>query len=128
MKKRLVFAVTALVMVLIATQGFAEYSRSSVVKVMRANVSYMQKANAAAGSEDYFEAAKQLTLLASGMIGIMDFDPRKGEKSDWDKTFEAFLEAAFEGIAASVAQDGEALKKAITELGKLNRQGHSSHK
>lgn len=126
------FVRVAAVVVILATMAgvsaFAEYDRNAVVQVMRNNVQLMRQVRSASNENDFYLAAQKLMELANGMIGIIKFTPRRGEKTAWDDTMDQFVSAAFQGIGACGEKDKQKLDQAIARLQELNRAGHSQFK
>ena len=125
-KSILVLLVTALL--LTSIQGFAEYNKQNVVKVMRGNMKLMGQIKKAAKASDFFVAAEHLWTIAEGMKSISQYDPRKGAKSAWDNTMEEFILTAYKGIGACGRSNLDGLNEAVARLAALNKQGHGAHK
>jgi hypothetical protein len=124
MKKRYIFAVCLVVLMVFATQVFAEYDRDMVVKAMRLNGAAMGVLQKATGDGDFFTAAEKLMEIAKNMKSLDAVTPKKGSKEDWDKIHGAIIKAAFKGIGACGDEDAEALNKYIGEIGALIKEGH----
>lgn len=128
MKKKNVLVVAAVLFFVTTMAAFAEYNQSEVKRVMRDSIQLMKSTGIAAESKDYQAAGESLMKLAQGMILIKDYTPLRGSKADWDATMEAFINAAFKGIGACGNKDIDNLNAAISELKRLNYQGHKAHK
>ena len=124
MKKRYVLSVCLVVLVLFATQVFAEYDKDMVVKVMKSNGAAMGDLKKAAEGGEFFMAAEKLMEIAKNMKSLEKMTPTKGSKEDWDKNHGALIKAAFKGIGACGDEDAEALNKYIGEIGALIKEGH----
>jgi hypothetical protein len=128
MTTRKFLAVLVVLLLVAGTTVFAEYDRDKVRQVMRDNVQLMGQASRAARSEDFVEAAQALMSLTNGMIEISAYTPPKGSGDDWARTMDEFIKAAFRGIGACGEEDSEKLDDALSELKKLNSQGHRNHR
>jgi hypothetical protein len=124
MKKRYVIVLSVVVVVLFATQVFAEYDKDLVVKAMRANGAAMGELKKAAEGKDFFMAAEQLMEIAKNMKSLETMTPKKGSKEDWNKNHNALIKAAFKGIGACGNEDVETLNTYISEIGALIKEGH----
>ena len=121
--------IAALLLATLTTASvFAEYDRNAVVKVMRGNLVFMREIKTAADNQDYYLTAQKLMELANGMITIIKFTPRRGEKTAWDETLDEFVKTAFKGIGACGEEDKQTLDEAITRLQQLNSLGHQQFK
>ncbi len=128
MKKKNVLIVAAVLFFVTTIAAFAEYNQSEVKRVMRDSIQLMKSTGTAAEAKDYQAAGESLMKLAQGMILIRDYTPPRGSQADWDATMEAFINAAFKGIGACGNKDIDGLNTAISELKRLNYQGHKAHK
>lgn len=125
MKKRAVLIGLIVVLMLVCVHLFADYDRSAVVKVMKANGALMGKLKQAAKAEDYFTAAEALMGIAREMKSLDAVTPMKGSKAEWDRIHNDLIDAAFKGIGACGEKDGDELNKYIGEISSLLKKGHS---
>ena len=128
MKKRFILTVCLVVLMVFATQVFAEYDKDMVVKVMKSNGAAMGDLKKAAEDGEFFMAAEKLMEIAKNMKSLDAVTPTKGSKKDWDKNHGAIIKAAFKGIGACGDEDAEALNKYIGEIGGLIKEGHGMFK
>ena len=128
MKKHYVITLLAVVFVLVATQGFAEYDKEMVVKVMKANGASMGAIKKASADGDFFTAAEKLMEIAKAMKSLDAVTPKKGAKEEWDKIHGDLIKAAFRGIGACGEEDSEKLNAAMGEIGALIKEGHGIFK
>lgn len=128
MKKTMLVILTVALMAIPVLQGFAEYDRDAVVKVMRNNMASLGKVRSAIGSQDFHTAATSLWEIASGMQSLLIYTPPQGPKADWDRTMQAVIDTAYRGIGACGDKKTEALSTTVTELQALMGQGHAAHK
>ncbi len=124
MKKRYVIALGVVVLILFATQVFAEYDKDMVVKAMRANGAAMGELKKAAEAGDFFAAAENLMGIAKNVKSLDAVTPPKGSKEEWDKIHGDLIKSAFKGIGACGEEDKENLNKYIDEIGALIKEGH----
>lgn len=124
MKKRYILSVCLVVLMVFATQVFAEYDKDMVVKVMRSNGAAMGDLKKAAEDGEFFMAAEKLMEIAKNMKSLEKMTPTKGSKEDWDKNHGAIIKSAFKGIGACGDEDAEALNTYIGEIGALIKEGH----
>jgi hypothetical protein len=124
MKKGYILSVCLVVLMVFATQVFAEYDKDMVVKAMKSNGAAMGALQKAAKDGDFFTAAEKLMEIAKNMKSLEKMTPTKGSKEDWDKNHGALIKAAFKGIGACGDEDAEALNKYIGEIGALIKEGH----
>ena len=124
MKKRYVLSVCLVVLMVFATQVFAEYDKDMVVKVMKSNGKAMGELKKAAEDKDFFMAAEKLMEVAKNMKSLEKMNPTKGSKEDWDKNHGTLIKATFKGIGACGDEDAEALNTYIGEIGALIKEGH----
>ena len=117
-----------LILVLVSLPAFAEYDGAHVRRVMQENVQLMGKIGRAVEAQDFMAAAESLMKLATGMNSLKKYEPYRGSKADWDKTYDDFANAAYRGIGACGNRDIAGLKAAFNELKSLNSRGHGAHK
>lgn len=122
--------ITALVLLFgfVGLASAEEYDQEQVVEVMRNNRVLMGEITEAAAEENWFLSAVKLFELAEGMMGILPFEPPRGEEEHWEETLTDFINTAFIGIGACGARDAETLQASIGALWQLNGEGHSEHK
>lgn len=127
--KRLLTAIAAaFALFAVASSGWAEYNRDTVVQVMRTNYAKLGEIKTAVAKGDYFTVAGAFFEIARGMHSIRDFTPKKGEEAHWEKTIDAVVTAAFRGVGAAAEKDAAAVNKYLQELQALNVEGHTAHK
>jgi hypothetical protein len=124
MKKSVVSVSIMVVIMLFATQVFAEYDKELVVKLMRANGAAMGALKKAAGAGDFFAAAEQLMEIAKNEKALQEVEPPKGSEDEWDRIHGDIVTAAFKGIGACGEEDAEKLGQYIAEIGALIGEGH----
>lgn len=128
MKKNCVIVLSLVLVMLFATQVFAEYDKDMAVKVMQANGASMGAIKQALKDNDFFAAAEKLMDIAKNMKSLDALTPPKGSKEDWDKIHGDLIKAAFKGIGACGEEDSEKLNMYIGEIGKLIKEGHGMFK
>jgi hypothetical protein len=128
MKKHYVMTLCLVVLLLFATQSFAEYDKEMVVKVMKANGANMGAIKKASADGDFFSAAEKLMEIAQSMKSLDAVTPKKGAKEQWDKIHGDLINAAFRGIGACGEGDSEKLNAAMGEIGALIKEGHGIFK
>ncbi|NLV25476.1 MAG: cytochrome c [Deltaproteobacteria bacterium] len=109
---------TALVLLVGATLCMAQqpYDKSAAAALMQSNKVELAALEKAVAAADFDEAAMRLSRLAANISRLPEYAAPKGEKADWDKRSEAFLKAAYSGIAACVSKDVDSLKAAVAEV------------
>ncbi len=115
----------ALILLLVAGAGFAEYDRDTVVGVMQGNLKLIRQVDTDAKNGDFYAAATALMDFARGMMKIQPYTPLRGEKASWDDVMDDFIKATFRGIGACGTEDRDALLVAVGELKQLMQEGHS---
>ena len=124
MKKKSVIVLSVVVVVLFATQVFAEYDKDMVVKAMKSNGAAMGDLKKAAEDGDFFMAAEKLMEVAKNMKSLEAMTPEKGSKEDWNTNHDALIKAAFKGIGACGEEDVGKLNTYIDEISGLIKEGH----
>ncbi|NLC70198.1 MAG: cytochrome c [Desulfuromonadaceae bacterium] len=92
------------------------YDKNAAVELMRSNKAELAALESAVAAADFDGAAMRLTRMAANISRLPVFAAPKGEKAEWDKRADAFLTAAYSGIAACVNKDMDALKAAVAEV------------
>ena len=124
MKKVVSVLVVMAFVALTAIPGYAEYDKAAVVKVMAESGAAMGAIKKATEAQDFFAAAQQLMVIATGLKTLEAFTPKKGDKAGWDQNHQSIIDNAFKGIGACGEKDVEKLNAAMGEIGKLIKEGH----
>ena len=125
MRRAVATVLMVTLLVLASTAAFAEYDRGATVDVMRQNIQNMRGLRTATGTKNYLAVAKAFAGLAQGSRALLQIDPPKGSKADWDRIHNALVDAALEGIVAAAAEDKDAIDAAQGKIGALNKEGHA---
>ena len=124
MRKSVVSVLSMVVVILLATQVFAEYDKEFVVEKMRANGAAMGALNKAAGEGEFFAAAEQLMEIAKNEKALQAVEPPKGSEEEWNRIHGDIVKAAFMGIGACGEEDAEKLQEQTAKIGALIKEGH----
>jgi hypothetical protein len=128
MKKRSYWIIAVVVFLLITPQLFAQYNRDAVVSVMRNSYRLIGEINAAAGANDFYNAAVKLMELAEDFKTLEQTPPPRGSRAEWNRIHNELIEAAFRGIGACGERDSKALQAEISKIMAYNQEGHSKFK
>ena len=123
-KKYAVVVVCVAMLVMVATQAFAEYDKDMVVKAMKANGASMGVIKKAMKNGDFFTVAENLMQVAQSMKSLDAVTPKNGKKAEWDGIHGDLIKAAFKGIGACGEEDIDKLQMHIGEIGALIKEGH----
>ncbi len=126
MKRVVTTLLAATLLIVASTAAFAEYNRGTTVGVMRQNIQNMRGLRTAIGTENYLAAAKAFAGLAQGSRALLEIDPPKGNKAEWDRIHNALVDAALEGVVAAADEDKDAVRAAQGKIGALNKEGHAT--
>ena len=124
MNKKYVVVVWVALLVLMATQAFAEYDKDLVVKAMKSNGASMGAIKEATKNGDFFTVAENLMQIAKNMKSLENVTPPKGSKDEWDKNHETLIKSALKGIGACGEEDADKVNQYVGEIGKLIKEGH----
>jgi hypothetical protein len=113
------------IILIIASVGFAGYNREAVVATMQANAQNMGAIKAAMENQDYFATAEALMAVAVATKPMLEQDPPKGSKAEWDRIHSEIIEAAFRGIGACADENMDAVGAQVGKIGSLIGEGHN---
>jgi len=124
-KTKIILAVSLVLLVGLTPALFAQYDKDAVVKVMRGNLAAVQALNTAVNAKDFYTAAVKLMELAGDSKALLEVNPPKGDKAEWDRIHNALILAAFRGIGACGTQNLDALKTEVGTVMALMKEGHT---
>jgi hypothetical protein len=95
---------------------------------MRNSYRLIGEINAAAGANDFYNAAVKLMELAEDFKTLEQTPPPRGSRAEWNRIHNELIEAAFRGIGACGERDSKALQAEISKIMAYNQEGHSKFK
>jgi cytochrome c556 len=125
--KRKIIMISAILLALfVASVGVAGYNRDVVVAAMHSNAQNLGTVKKSLEGGDYFATAQALMAIAVTEHSLLQQDPPKGSKAEWDRIHGEVLKAALRGIGACAEEDMNAVNSHVGTIGSLIKEGHST--
>jgi hypothetical protein len=124
MKKRLYATIVVLVLLLSATQLFAQYDRD--VEAMHNNVRLLGEINSALNAKDFYTTGLRLMELAQNTHSLSQMAPPRGPQAEWTRIQSAITATAFRAIGACGEEDAAKVQAEIGKILALRNEGHGT--
>ena len=118
----------AALFLLVGTLGFSAdlkpYDSNAVKDIMHSNLATLGAVSKAIAAEDWIAVADGFIQYSENAKKALGFTPPKGDVAEWQRLWNDFLSAAYQGVGAAGAKDAMAAKKFLDQLTGDRNQGH----
>lgn len=116
----------------LATLAFAAdplpYDSAAVKDIMHSNLATLGAVGKAITASDWNAVADGFIQYSLNAKKALTFAPPKGDIGEWQRLWNDFLSAAYQGVGAAGAKDAEAAKKFLDQITGDRNQGHPQFK
>lgn len=128
MKKLALMALVFLTGTLAFAADPLPYDSAAVKDIMHSNQATLGAVNKAIAASDWNAVADGFIQYASNAKKALTFAPPKGDVAEWQRLWNDFLSAAYQGVGAAGAKDAVLAKKFLDQITGDRNQGHPQFK
>ncbi len=109
----------------IGTAWGESFDGAKVAQVMDINYSSLRKAHEAVAAHEDYNAAAAFYAIAHADRVLLEMDPPRGSKADWDHLFHRLIDTALEGVGAAGEHNHSRQVELLKKLEEIRNAGHA---